>query len=328
MKVNHLAAKTIMGVVLSFGLVSGLQAVEAPRAQEIVKALKSTVRVEIPAKVVALIAQSEEQDREQAAFIAIREAIRLSPKAAATIVGQVAKAYPELAANAAVVAAHLEPSQLMAIAHAAAVSAPEQAELIVKALNKSNPMKFKETAYSVALGAPAKSGLVFDATMEALPGLRHSIQTASTDAIVESSSIFRSDISAASAATVPVVGVNVTIFHRSLARILSEAASIFDRLGALPDSAKQGDGQPGIAGTADDIAKQILNGLINPDNLLGSKVFEGKTFDDDERTAIGVVNVEVNNDPRVIQADLADAVVDELVIGTQNVEMRSYSKSE
>lgn len=116
--------------------------------------LKSVSVAELPAAAAGLVAKANLADREATTVEVVQAAIARSPKAAAAIVGAIAKAVPEMAATAAATATKLQPKLAKAIAKAAAKSAPARANEITMAVQGAVTAASKPVASTAANQLP------------------------------------------------------------------------------------------------------------------------------------------------------------------------------
>ena len=162
---------------LCLGTFAG-SAVDTSKAILFSSALKSVPPPEMPAKAAQIVLEAKASERKETTINVVKAAAGFNPASLPATVGAIARAVPEMAAEAAAVAADAQPRLAVAIARAAAGGAPAKAGRIAAAVCKTVPNQYRAVAVAVAEVVPGSGKEVLLGVGEAIPELKSSIEGA------------------------------------------------------------------------------------------------------------------------------------------------------
>lgn len=163
---------------------AGLLALSLPLAAEpasydsLQKDFAAVRTLELPARVASAVSAAAPGDRQAVTRDAVRAGLTVSPASAPMIVGAVARANPNSAADAAASAASLQPKETAKVVRAAIGAAPSQVESIVTALVRAKPSTFYTVGMNASDVAPKSSESIATAIASASPALKTLIAVA------------------------------------------------------------------------------------------------------------------------------------------------------
>jgi hypothetical protein len=239
MKITGKASKILLCSILSVGMASSALAAtdQVELVRHIRASLSSVVLPEMAAQAAQLVKDANKSEKLATAIAVTQQAIQINPALSITVVSEISKAEPKVAAEVALAAARIQPNYITSIAKAAVEAAPSQTSQIVFELCREYPNKFNLVMASAANAAADSQRQVWEGVTQALPGVK---------------SIFEQRGFGLSAQE--IININVNVVNSTLAQVNAIAKSISNSLGQI-------NGVNIVSFRT--IATAILNGTLN-----------------------------------------------------------------
>jgi len=172
--------KKIAVFVVGAAMLNCFQPVASSAAVDsaITKTLSSVPAGDLPLKCTQLVKTSPKAQRSHSTSDIVKAAAGVNPAATPSVVGAIAKAFPDVSAPAAAAALSEQPKQLVAIARAAAANARSMAPQIALAMCKVAPKQAQKIIAAVSDAAPGKSKEIIEVVGNGIPELKPELEKA------------------------------------------------------------------------------------------------------------------------------------------------------
>jgi hypothetical protein len=175
MKRKTLFVAALLAALATFG-VSSAQALSASRAAAIKKAVANVPAAELAATAASIVATADATEREEVAVETLRVIVSKKPSLAPSVVGAIAKIFPESSATIAAEATVLSNEQASEIVKAATSAAPRHANKIAGAVAKVSPKSATKVTRTAVSLVPSAANQIVENVVTTVPSFRQELQ--------------------------------------------------------------------------------------------------------------------------------------------------------